>query len=69
MTRLAKKICIDECPVTEECLESALREESGLMKRDRYGIRGGLTPRERDKLMKSRLTKNDEENESGIEGN
>ena len=44
-TREAKKICTD-CPVRDECLEFALRND------ERFGIWGGLSERERRKLKR-----------------
>lgn len=41
---LAKRICAD-CPVTQECLESALKVEEG--GRHRYGVYGGLSALDR----------------------
>ena len=41
----AKKLC-DICPVKLECLTEALEEEHGSC----FGMRGGLTPTERQKL-------------------
>lgn len=35
------------CPVIEECLSAALAEEGDLSAGNRYGIRGGLSPKER----------------------
>lgn len=47
--REARKLCGD-CPVRGECLDAALREEDST--RYRYGMRGGLTPRERSQLAR-----------------
>lgn len=44
--REAKRVCLG-CDVREECLDDALE------KGDRFGIRGGLSERERRKLLKS----------------
>ena len=44
--RDAKAICAG-CPVLSECLE----QETG----ERHGIRGGLTPRQRQRLARDRL--------------
>ncbi len=44
---VAKQYCLNECDVRDQCLEEALREESGLNLFDRWGIRGGLKPSER----------------------
>lgn len=38
----AKRICKTLCPVREECLAAAIREEGGRNATSRYGIRGGL---------------------------
>lgn len=35
------------CPVRQECLEAALWEEQGLKRNERYGIRGGMSARQR----------------------
>lgn len=40
-------ICRDWCPVAGECLAEAFAFEAGLSADYRYGIWGGLTPRER----------------------
>jgi WhiB family redox-sensing transcriptional regulator len=45
----AKKICAD-CSVTDECLKSELPFEQASGRRN--GIWGGLTPKERDQLVK-----------------
>lgn len=44
----AKRICAS-CPVQAACLDEQLRNEDG----SRYGIYGGLTPRERNQLVSS----------------
>ncbi len=41
----AKRIC-RRCPVREPCLEEALRLG------DEYGVRGGLSPRERRRILR-----------------
>jgi len=41
----AKRICA-RCPVSEQCLEKALRTGD-----NEHGIRGGLSPRQRQKLL------------------
>ncbi|MFD7066103.1 WhiB family transcriptional regulator [Streptomyces sp. NPDC059913] len=49
-------ICRD-CPVLTQCRDAVAREESGSGKESRYGIRAGLTPKERweaDKTVRSR---------------
>jgi len=45
----AKKIC-RTCPVADECLKSELPFEQASGRRN--GIWGGLTPKERDQLVK-----------------
>lgn len=47
LARPAKRICAD-CPVTWECLETALAT------RENFGIWGGLTARERDTEIRRR---------------
>lgn len=47
-TAAAKAICA-QCPVRGICLETALRNK------ERYGIWGGLTPRERARLRRRNL--------------
>lgn len=44
----AKRVCA-LCPVPEACLADVLRRPSWA---DQYGIRGGFSPRERDKIRK-----------------
>jgi WhiB family redox-sensing transcriptional regulator len=44
--KAAKRICA-RCPVRRECLEEALA------RRERFGIRGGLTARERRPLVRN----------------
>jgi WhiB family transcriptional regulator, redox-sensing transcriptional regulator len=44
----AKQICA-QCPVTAECLEWALEN------RERYGVWGGVSERERRRLLRSRV--------------
>lgn len=46
----ARRVC-GRCAVQEYCLSAALREERG--NTYVYGMRGGLTPRERRKAMLS----------------
>lgn len=45
--RPAKQVCA-VCPVTTECLEDALATD------ERYGVRGGLSARERRPLLRQR---------------
>ena len=42
----AAELCAG-CPVIAECLSSAMDEEHGLSSGNRYGVRGGLSPKER----------------------
>ncbi|MFI0530274.1 WhiB family transcriptional regulator [Streptomyces scabiei] len=46
----AKKICLEVCPVREECLEAILARESLTADTLRFGIVAGLTGRQRAKL-------------------
>lgn len=41
-----KKICAG-CPVQQQCLDAAMKEEGGVDQFRRAGVRGGLTPAER----------------------
>lgn len=45
----ARLIC-NLCEVRLECLNAALREEAGLENSHRFGLRGGLGPRQRLRL-------------------
>lgn len=45
----AVSIC-SQCPVRQECLDAALEEEAASSGYGRYGIRGGLTARERARI-------------------
>jgi len=47
----AKKRCKTECEFVTICLDEALKEEGNAPTRVRIGIRGGLSPRERTKLV------------------
>lgn len=52
----AKKVCGD-CPVRELCLEDAIEWEAGQstdVRRDVYGTRGGMTQKERRRLVQQR---------------
>lgn len=40
----------ETCPRRETCLADAMREETGLSRHSRYGVFGGLTPIERERL-------------------
>ena len=46
---MAMKLCWD-CPLRARCLSTALEEERGASKYERFGIRGGLTARQRVEL-------------------
>lgn len=46
--RIAKRTCA-ACPVRRECLQDALETDE-----TRHGLRGGLTPRQRQALARSR---------------
>jgi hypothetical protein len=46
----AKKICA-ECPVIHECLTDAL----SIPHRDQYGVSGGKTALERQRILETRL--------------
>jgi hypothetical protein len=45
----AAQLC-EGCPVIAQCLAAAMEEEHGLSAGGRYGIRGGLSPKERADL-------------------
>jgi WhiB family transcriptional regulator, redox-sensing transcriptional regulator len=47
------------CPAREACLRTALAWESGLGARYRFGIWGGLTPRQRAALAEDAPDEND----------
>lgn len=52
------------CPVIAECLSAAVVEEGSLIARNRYGVRGGLSPDERAALaLKERVCSNGHEGE------
>lgn len=50
----AISVCQNVCPVRAQCLEKALRLEGGASKYSRYGIWGGMTPRQRAAEAKAR---------------
>ncbi|MCI3240247.1 WhiB family transcriptional regulator [Streptomyces spinosisporus] len=50
----ARRICRDECPVREECLEAILARESGTPDSLRAGIFAGLTGAQRAKVARRR---------------
>ena len=45
----ARKWC-QRCPVTDRCLQAALDLEAGLGRKERHGMWGGTTPRERAQM-------------------
>ncbi|WP_308377666.1 WhiB family transcriptional regulator [Streptomyces sp. ISL-98] len=51
----AKQVC-DGCPVKNLCLQDAMEEEAGRGVDYRFGIRGGLGPRQRYRLAKKRAS-------------
>jgi WhiB family redox-sensing transcriptional regulator len=51
----AKRVCA-RCPVRAHCLDSALAEEGGIGSTSRYGVRGGLTGRQRHREYVRRRT-------------
>lgn len=51
--RDARVLCLG-CSVRLRCLEAALEEEEASPDARRYGMRGGLTPREREELYRER---------------
>lgn len=53
-TRTERKICREACELRLACLESALLEEGSSKAPQRYGIRGGLLPWERETEYKKR---------------
>ena len=50
-TKEQRELC-SRCPVRQDCLREALDLETGLPVKKRYGIRGGLSPRERWALQR-----------------
>ncbi|MFC8732153.1 WhiB family transcriptional regulator [Luteimicrobium sp. NPDC057192] len=55
----ARALC-DACPVWETCLNAAMREETGNY---RFGMRGGLTPKQRQALVTGTITFGDDASE------
>lgn len=49
--RVAKRICVEVCDVTDECLRDALQRG------ERFGVWGGKSERERRKIAKVALSK------------
>lgn len=52
-TEKARRVC-ETCPVQQLCLDDALADEVGISARDREGVRGGFTGRERFALARGR---------------
>lgn len=48
--RAALAVC-ERCPVRGECLNTALRIEAG--RAARFGVWGGMTPKQRERLVKT----------------
>jgi hypothetical protein len=48
----AKGMCFNHCPARQACLDLALTAEGGKGTDSRFGIFGGLTPRQRRQLAK-----------------
>ncbi len=53
-TKTERRLCRELCLLRDECLEAAMLEEGGSKAPQRYGIRGGLLPWERETLYKNR---------------
>lgn len=51
--QIALDVC-DECPVREQCLNAALKEEADIGARFRFGVRGGMRPGQRRKEWERR---------------
>jgi hypothetical protein len=49
-SRYAKRICNSGCPIKDQCLADALRDEEG--ERWSHGVRGGLLAHERRRLIR-----------------
>jgi hypothetical protein len=47
--RVARALCFG-CPVRRACLDDALADEAGLSYRSRHLVRGGLTPKGRERV-------------------
>lgn len=47
---IAKMLC-EGCPIIAECLSMALEQEGDVNGRNRYGVRGGMTPEGRARLV------------------
>jgi WhiB family redox-sensing transcriptional regulator len=51
--RAGRQVCAD-CPVKKPCLDEAMHDEAAYGSRLRYGLRGGLSPEERQDLAQGR---------------
>jgi len=45
----SRRICLEVCPVREQCTEYAMTIERGMLAWERHGVIGGMTPTERMK--------------------
>lgn len=54
LKQMALKTCRVSCSLRAECLESAMKVETGFKHDTRFGIRGGLLPKQRAALAKER---------------
>jgi WhiB family redox-sensing transcriptional regulator len=52
----AKRICNERCAVRQQCLDDAMADEGRAGAKSRFGIRGGLGPRQRARLAKQQPT-------------
>jgi len=53
MNAVAKGVC-DACSARVDCLEYAMRTETGSRRGGRHGVWGGTTPEDRDKIASER---------------
>lgn len=51
----ARQICLKECPVRRECLQSAMAAEASVSVKFRHGVWGGLGPAQRQALHRKRV--------------
>lgn len=54
--RMVLKLCAG-CPVRQQCLDTAMQMEGNAAANHRYGIWGGMTPRQRSRLAKQLFPK------------
>lgn len=52
-TLAPKRVC-RACPVRAECLDWVMAQEAGIDRDHRFGVAGGLSPRERYRLARQR---------------